>query len=201
MEKKQTSLEVIKEKAVGMENMLEKFQVTNDDELAIVADKIKDVKTLCKFIEGKKDEYVAPAKLIIDKAKEDFDPYIKQCKNAEIVLKQRAVKYHDEVEAKRKIEEKKIVDKVDTGYIKPETAMNKLEALPTVQKNVRTDNASVLSFAKRKVATVEKPELIPDEYWVIDEVRVRKEALLRDKEGQPQIPGVKITEETSSSSR
>lgn len=194
-------LSVIKTKAEGMSKMLEKFQVVDDKSMELVADKIKEVKMLGKFIKQKKDEYVAPAKAIIETAKEQYDPYIKMCENAEITLKSRAVKYHDEIEAKRKIEEDKIAKKAESGYIKTETAMTKMEALPEVQKTVRTDNNSKLSFAKVKKATIVNPELIPDIYWVIDEVRVRREALLRDKGGLEQIPGVVISEETSAGSR
>ncbi len=195
------SLEVIKSKAEGMNAMLEKFQVNDEKSLELVAEKIKDVKGLGKYIKQQKDDYVAPAKSIIEKAKEQFDPYIKMCENAEIVLKQRAIKFHDEQEAKRIEKEKNIVGKVETGYITPQTAVEKLEALPEVKKNVRTDNGSTLSFAKRKVVTITRPDLIPEEFLIIDEVRVRKEALLRDKEGREQISGVVVSEETNSSSR
>jgi len=194
-------LSVIKTKAEGMSKMLEKFQVVDDKSMELVADKIKEVKMLGKFIKQKKDEYVAPAKAIIETAKTDYDPYIKMCENAEITLKDRAVKYHDKIEKERKIEEDKIAKKAESGYIKTETAMTKIEALPEVQKTVRTDNNSKLSFAKVKKATIVNPELIPDIYWVIDEVRVRREALLRDKGGLEQIPGVVISEETSAGSR
>jgi hypothetical protein len=194
-------LSVIKTKAEGMSKMLEKFQVVDDKSMELVADKIKEVKMLGKFIKQKKDEYVAPAKAIIETAKTDYDPYIKMCENAEITLKDRAVKYHDKIEKERKIEEDKIAKKAESGYIKTETAMTKMEALPEVQKTVRTDNNSKLSFAKVKKATIVNPELIPDIYWVIDEVRVRREALLRDKGGLEQIPGVVISEETSAGSR
>ena len=201
MEKKETSIEVIKEKVLGMETMLERFQITNNEDLAKVSDKIKDIKKFCKFIKNKKDEYVSPAKAIIEQAKLDYDPFIKQCENAEVVLKMRAVKYHDEQEEKRKADELKIAKKVETGYIKQETAINKLESLSEVKKTVSTDNGSKLCFNKRKIVVIEKPELIPDEYWIIDDVRVRKEALLKDKEGKEQIPGVVIREESRPSSR
>jgi hypothetical protein len=50
---------------------------------------------------------------------------------------------------------------------------------------------------KRRVAFIEQPQDVPDEYWIIDEVRVRREALERDKNGEAQIPGVIIREESS----
>lgn len=193
-------LTLVKQKADGMEAMLEKFQVTTDEELGIVADKIKQVKTLQKWIEQEKDKFVAPAKAIIAEAKEKYDPYIKKCQNAEIVMKDRARKFMLDKEAKRIEDEKKIAAKVESGYMKLETAIKKLETLPETQKTVRTDTGSGLRMSKRKVAKIIDPNLIPDEYWVIDEVRVRKEALEREKNNQPQIPGVVILEEADLSS-
>jgi len=194
-------LAVIKTKAEGMNKMIEKFQVVDDKSMELVSDRIKEVKMLGKFIKEKRDKSIAPAKAIIEEAKLTYDPYIKMCVDAEYTLKEKAVKYHDEQETKRKIEEDKIAKKAESGYIKTETAITKMEALPEVQKTVRTDNNSKLSFAKIKKATIVNPELIPDIYWIIDEGRVRKEALLRDKSGLEQIPGVVISEETSAGSR
>jgi DNA modification methylase len=193
-------LVVVREKVKGMQDMLNTTQVTTDTELDGVADKIKGIKTLCKLIEQKKEKYTEPAKLIIAEARETYDPMIKECRNAELVLKDRASKYMIDKENKRIADEAKVASKVESGYMKPETAVKKLEAMPEVQNTVRTNQGSALRMAKRKVAKIVDPTLIPDEYWVIDEVRVRKEALEREKNNLPQIPGVVITEEASLSS-
>jgi len=196
-EVKDQDLVVVKEKLKGMQKMLDTTMVTSDEELAGVSDKIKGIKTLLKMIEQKKEKFTEPAKAIIAEAKETYDPMIKECRNGEIVLKERAQKYMVDKDNKRIADEKKIADKVESGYMKPETAMNKIENLPEVPKTVRTDTGSGLRMAKRKVAKIQNPDLIPDEYWVIDEVRVRREALEREKNGLPQIPGVVISEEAS----
>jgi hypothetical protein len=200
MEKKKEpaadTLALVKEKAEGMKIMVAEFQVNDDKSLEVVADKIKQIKTLKKFITGEKDKFVEPAKAIIAEAKDKYDPFIKECDNAEIVLKQRAKAYMLKKDDERKKGEDKIAAKVESGYIKPETAMRKMEQLPETPNTVRTDAGSGLRMSKRRVAKITNPDLIPDEYWVIDEVRVRREALQRDKEGAEQIPGVTIEEET-----
>jgi len=193
----ENDLVVVKEKMAGMQNMLDTTQVTTDEELNGVADKIKGVKTLLKLIEQKKEKFTEPAKLIISEARETYDPMIKECRNAEEVLKQRVKAYMTAQEQKRIAEEAKITAKVESGYMKPETAMAKIESLPEAPKTVRTDNNSGLRMSKRKVAKIINPELVPREFWVIDEVRVRREALDREKNGLPQIPGVIIEEESS----
>ena len=191
---KELTIEVVQKKVNGMQTMLDAYPVSNDAELAGVSDKIKDIKTLCKAITAQKEKFTLPAKEIIANANEKFDPYIKACKNAEEVLKLRAVKYHNEQEAKRIADEKKLADKVDSGYMKSETAVKKMEAMPEVQKTVTTQSSG-LRFTKRKVAVIFDLSLIPKEYWVVDEVKVRKEAL-----AGVMIPGVKVEEQTSSAS-
>lgn len=199
-EVKDQDLVVVKEKLKGMQKMLDTTQVTTDLELDGVADKIKGIKTLLKIIEQKKEKFTEPAKAIISEARDTYDPMIKECRNAEVVLKDRASKFMLQREADRKKKEEQLAARVEKGTMKPETAMNKIENLPEAPKTVRTDTGSGLRMAKRKVAKITEPNLIPDEYWIIDEVRVRKEAIEREKNGLPQIPGVVISEEASLSS-
>lgn len=190
-------LAIIKANATKMEKMIESFQVTDDASLNLVSDKIKSVKTLKKMVKEQKERFTKPAQEIIAEARDKFDPIIKQCENAEIVLKQRAGAYMQAQEVKRRDEESKIAARVEKGTMKEETAMRKLEALPETPTTVRTDQGSGLSMRKRRVAVITEPENVPDEYWIIDEVRVRREALERDKTGAEPIPGVTIREEAS----
>lgn len=193
-------LAIVKEKLTGMSKMVLETTVTNDEELASISDKIKNVKQLGTYIKSLSDKLVAPAKAIIDQAKAMYDIPQKECKNAEMALKRKAEIYLEKKEADRKAEELKIANKVESGYIKPETAVAKLENLGEVEKKVVTTN-STLSMTKRKVPEIVDPNLIPDEYWIIDEVRVRKDALEREKNGQEQIPGVIIKEVSTINSR
>lgn len=191
-------LAIVQEKIKGMQAMLETTLVTSDDELKAVAEKVKQVKTLGAFIKQEKEKYTKPAKEIIDNANDRFNPYIKECQNAEEILKMRATSYMVAQEKKRKEAEDKIAARVEKGTMKEETAIKKLEAMPEEQKTVRSENGG-LQLRKRKVARITNPELVPDEYWIIDEVRVRKEALEKDKNGES-IPGVIIEEVANTSS-
>lgn len=191
------SLAVIKTQATKMQKMLDEFQVVDDETLALVSDKIKSIKTLGKAVDEQKKKFTDPANAIIAEAREKFDPIIKQCKNAEIVLKQRAGAYMESKESERRAEEAKLAARVEKGTMKPETAMARLDSMPEAKTNVRTDNGSGLRMTKRHVAFIENAEEVPDEYWIIDEVRVRKDAMERFKTGAEQIPGMGIREESS----
>jgi len=196
MAKKNTDLlAIVKEKTDGMETMLREFQITNDEQLAVVSDKIRQVKNLQKFIEQEKEKLTAPAKAIIAEAKEKYDPYIAKCKDAETALKGKAGFYMEAKETARIEAEKKIAARVEKGTMKVETAVKKIEDLPEAKKNIRTEAGSGLRMSKKRVAVIENPELVPDEYWVIDEVRARKDAL-----AGKEIPGIVIREESILSS-
>ena len=188
---------IVEKKIKGMAKMVSETVVTNDQELASISDKIKNVKDMGKYVKSIKEKFTAPAKEIIEKAKELFDGPIKECANAEEVLKQKAQVYLTAQEAEREKQAKKIADDLESGKIKKtETAVRKLEALPEEKKAVST-GASTLRMQKRKVAEIVDRSLIPDEYWELNEPRVRKDALDREKNGLEQIPGVTIKEEST----
>lgn len=198
MAKEETKeIEVVKKKISAMEKMVTETVVTNEDELALISDKIKNVKMMGKFVKETKDKFVAPAKEIIEQAKEMFDGPIKQCAFAEEALKGKAQKYLQVKEAKRVADEKKIADDLESGKIKKqETAVARMEKLPEQQKSVST-GASTLRMQKYFVAEIVDKSLIPDEFWIVDESRVKKEALERAKNGVDGIPGVIIKEEST----
>jgi hypothetical protein len=187
-------LALVKEKIKGMQAVIDKTIIVNDEALTVAADVIKNIKILAAAITKQKEEYTLPAKAIMDKAKLDYDPLIKECKNAEIVLKQRVTKYLDDENARKEIEKAKIAARVGEGkgHLKAETAVDKIENVGVAQTNVKTESGAELRVTKRRVAEITEPNLIPKEYWIIDEVRVRREALAKDKLGQEQIPGVTV---------
>lgn len=195
------NLTVIKRNVTKMENMIETFKVTNEEELKQVAVHIANIAKLKKVIQENKKQYVDPAKAIIAKANADHDPHIKRCDEVRDMLNRMAIEYHEKQEAERKAKEEKIAAKVEAGTMKPETAVKKMEALTTPTKTVSTDTGSKMSFSKRKVPRITDPALVPDEFWIIDEVKVRREALARAELGQEQIPGVIIEEVTGTVNR
>ena len=91
--------------------------------------------------------------------------------------------------AAKKKEEDKIVSKLEEGKIKPETAIRKLGELDTVDKKVETTSGSI-SFKTVVRFEVVDLDAVPNEYLLVDEVKVRQ-AL---KEGK-NIPGVRKFEE------
>jgi hypothetical protein len=191
---KETEIAIVQEKISGMKGVVETTKITREQDLPVASDVIKKIKTLEKFIRTEKEKYTMPAKQIIKEANEKYDPYIKECQNAEAIIKSRVKEYMDLADERRKAEELKIANRVEKGTMKPETAVEKIEAMPEEKKTIKTENSSIKRSIK-KVAVITHPELIPKEYWVIDEVRVRRDAL-----AGKEIPGVEIKEESIISS-
>lgn len=186
---------IVKQKTDAIEAMVESVKVTNDAERDAVSDKIRQVKDCQEAIEDMRNDFVAPAKAIIAKARETYDWAIKRCVNAEAALKAKALKYMEAQRDKTEKDQNTIAKKVEDGKMKPETAIKKLETLTEAPKTVRTDKGSGLRMSMRKKVEISDENLIPDEYWEINRSRLNKDALDRDKNNLPQIPGIVIREE------
>lgn len=199
MSKEENNYELVQSNLEAGKELFESVVIKTDEDLAGVSDKVKQIKMMGKVLEERKEKFVGPAKLIIAEAKNIFDEAINWFKNAEKDLKAKSTVYMLDKEAKNKIKEAKIAQDLEDGKIDTDKAVDKLEKLPETSKSVQTES-SQMQLRKRKVAKIFAPLEIPDEFWVIDEVRVRKEALEREKNNLPQIPGVRIEEEASMAS-
>ena len=188
VEEPQIDLTSIQTKSEAMAKMVDETTVANDKDLTSLAEKIKNIKLLGAYIKAEKEKLTKPAQAIINEARSKYLPYEKMCSEAEGKLKVKASIYMSKVEADRLAQEAKIAKRVDTGNIKEETGIRKLEELGDEEKTVRTEN---VELQKKMVKTViiKDRELIPHEYWVVDEVAVRRASLAGAK-----IPGVEVKE-------
>lgn len=88
-------------------------------------------------------------------------------------LRQKMTTYQTEqVEAKRETTER-LTNKAISGYMKSETVISRLEALPEVEKEVATDSGLV-QFAEVKRFEVLDLALVPIDYHLPNEVMIRK---------------------------
>ena len=182
-------IKVVEEKIKGMRKMVASTKVENDEQLAAVADYIKAVKTMGKFVRQEMEKYTKPAQEIINNARAKYLPYEKECDDAERLLKSKASAYMIEQEKIRKQKEDTIAKKVEDGKFKEQTGLKKMEALGEEKKTVATQTGAKLTLKTVKEVVIVDREQIPHEYWVVDEVKVRKVALAGGV-----IPGVEVRE-------
>jgi len=182
------NLTEIKSKSEEMQKMVDETKVTTDPELKIVADKIKNIKTLGKFVRQEMEKYTKPAQEIINNARTRYLPFEKLCKDAEAQLKTKANVYMTDIENKRRAKEDAIAKRAEKGNIKEETAVRKTEEIGEEKKSVSTDSSQIQRKIVQEIVIVDR-EKIPHEYWIVDEKKVRKVAL-----AGIEIPGVEIRE-------
>jgi len=178
----------IKTKSEEMQEMVDKTQVTTEPELKLVSDKIKSIKMLGKFVKAEKEKYTNPAQQIINEARAKYLPYEKMCKDAEDQLKNKADQYMTDVENVRLAKEKKIADRAETGNIKEETAVKKMEELGEEKKSVSTGSSQIQRKMVRTAFIMDR-EKVPHEYWDLNESRAKRAAL-----AGANVPGVEVRE-------
>ncbi len=200
-ETKAIEIKTIKSKITLMQKAVDDVDIKD---MAAVHTMTSKIKIMLDYVEQEKEKYVGPAKLIIEEAKMQYDPYIKICKDAKDSLKSKAVahlmevKRLEEVErakiaAKEAADRKKIEDDLAAGKITVEKAEAKLEKQQekAVEKMSKVEEAgnSHGGITVRMVSKMEIVDrnLVPDEYWVIDEVKLRKDVL-----GGKEVAGTKI---------
>lgn len=185
----ETSIKLVEEKIKGMRQMVESTIINDDQSLAESADKIKNVKDLGKAIRAEMEKYTKPAQQIINEARTRFLPYEKECKDAEAKIKAKAGEYMTKKEEERIKKEESIARRAENGQLKEETAVRKMEELGDEKKSVTTGMGTQIQHKTVKEVVIVDPDKVPKEYWIIDEVKVRKVAL-----AGVEIPGVEVRE-------
>lgn len=180
---------VLKAEAADLSHITETFEVKTDDDMAALADRIKQVKEFRVKVEEKRDKTIEPAKAIIEEAKATYNPIIDGAKGLEATLKQKGVTY---TIAKQKAEDEakaKLAARVEKGTMKPETAVRKMEAMPETQRTVKTAASQFQVKTVQDIEIVDESK-IPDEYFnrVLDTRRLKAAVITAKIE----VPGVRV---------
>lgn len=192
------ALTIIEQKASTMMEKIKVLAITTAEEFAAASDMTKSIKQLAAYIKTEKEKFTAPAKQIIATAKEKYDPYLAQCEEAEALLKGKSRDYLIAEEKKAEAARAKIVKKVETGRMKPETAIDRLNDVQEAPKKTVTA-ASSLTLTKRKDVRIVDQRLIPDEYYKPRELDMMK--LRHAVTSGVAVPGAELTEIAVMSSR
>lgn len=191
----QEEIKLVKGKIDSMASQVEAIKVTSPEELTQVATHIANVKKMRKYVEQERDKYIAPAKEIIAKAKEQYDPYVKACDDAELALKKKAETFMIEQKKKEDAEKAKILA---DGRTKVETKVEKLSNVKEAKKTVDTGESTLTMKMVKDIRIVDE-KAIPDEYYKpreLDMVKIKKVAT-----AGVVIPGVEVYEKPQMASR
>ena len=192
------SMAIAEQKTSTMVAQAEAIVVKTDEDLSKASEFLSNVKTFQKWVKQEKDKRLGPVKETKAWIEGLYSPLEDQIEESETKVKRVMADYHDKKEKENARKAAAIAAKAETGKLKPETAIKKMEELGEVKTTVKT-TAGASTFSKVKKVRVIDPTKVPDEYWIIDEVTVRSAALTKAKTENrigEVIPGVEVYEET-----
>ncbi len=167
----------------------EKLTITTPEDLSVATTILSELNKEKDAITEEKEKVTRPLLDALNAERARWKPRELQLDTIITKVRGAMVTFQTALVAKQKLEQEKIVNKLEDGKIKPETAIRKLGELDTVDKKVETESGSI-SFKTVKKFEMVSPHDVPVEYLLLNEVKVREE--MKQKK---EIKGVKYWEE------
>lgn len=173
-------------KIVSVANEL---KVENKDDLQEATNLLTKIKMIGKDLLFAKENITKPLNETLRNIRGFFAPVEAQWSEAERIVKNKMLNYQKQELAKAEVVANKVEEKVEAGKMTFEKGAEKIEeAMPA--KTVQSETGGSAQFKKIKKVEIVDEKLIPDEYWDLNLIKVRKVAL-----AGVEIPGVKVVEE------
>jgi hypothetical protein len=155
--------ESIKRKAQPIIKKVQDCIIKTKDEYDAAAKAISQLKELSREAERQEKTLTEPAKSIIKSAQEIFKPFRTQVSTLEVSIKSRMLEFQEHQEKKSA----KLLEKFESGEIK------KLSTIVTKQNELLTTSSENAQLRKVWTLFIENEKLIPRNYLVADEVKIR----------------------------
>lgn len=165
------------------------LEIATKEDLEKATDILSKIKSVGKLMKEKKEAITKPINQALKEVRDLFRPIEEAYDAAETMIKTKMIGYQEKAEAERREQEAKIAARVEKGTMKFETGAKKIEALEKVEGKVEGLTGAI-TFRVRRDVEITNENQIPDKYWVIDMVMLRKDTIL----GRIEVPGTKIVE-------
>lgn len=155
-----------------IEKQLPKYltlQVTDPNSLKEASTYLVSAKKELKAVKADMDTLLDPLKESINLIKEKYDPRLKALKSVVDYLSDQTSQYATQIENQRIAQEQAISERVKDGKgnLSVESAVKRIEALPTVTP------LDSMSFRNVPQLVIENLDLIPREYLIPDESKIK----------------------------
>lgn len=185
---KDLSLVVQAEASVYEKKALElMIQSTADMEFAVTL--LSETNKVADRVEKEKEKVTVPLNEALKAERARWKPIETACANAVAMIRSKMMEFQKKIDTENKAKEEKLMARVEKGTMRVDTAIAKLEAMPDAKASVVTESGMVQWTTVKKLV-IENELLIPREYLVVDQVKV-KEALKAGKS----VPGAILIEE------
>ena len=178
---------LIKRQAEGADKVAKEIIIKNQNDFEKASELFLKVKQAGKYIASEKEKMTRGLLDTLANIRSFFKPYEIMQSNAEKEIGSKILAYQLEAEKKSQIKIDAVVEKVEKGKMTFEQANEKIETLE-VAKKVEVNTGAVQFKTIRDYEIIDE-KLIPKKYWVLDLVKLRKDAL-----DGVEIPGVKVVE-------
>lgn len=164
-----TTTALVKELA-PLATQAESLSITNPDSLKVATSLLSRLNKLNDDITEEKEKVTRPLNEALEAERSRWKPAEQYYKTAIEAIRLKMTEYQTNLIHTNKVKEESITSRIapGKGNLSFETAVKKLEELPTADKTTSTEEGSV-TFVEKKILKVTDLSLIPDEYWLINE--------------------------------
>ena len=165
---KETGIAVLQTKVDTIITQANELTITDSTSLAYSSELLTNMKAYLKNLVDDKKFISAPYEAKLDEIAVVYDPIIKPLKAAIEIIRTSQGTYQTQLMREKAEADAKLAAKVASGYMKPETAA---ERITEVSTRVETDSGST-AFRPHPTLKVTDVSLIPDIYFNLDEARL-----------------------------
>lgn len=178
---------VIKRQAEGADKSSKELVIKTKEDMVNASELFVKIKQAEKYVKDEKEKLTRGLLDSLSNIRIFFKPYETSIQNAKELLEVKMIGFQLKEEAKAQEKINKVISKVEEGNLTFEKANEKIEELE-VEKRIDVSEGEV-QFKTIKDYEITDEKLIPKEYWVLDLVKLRKDAL-----SGVEIAGVKVVE-------
>ena len=199
-------ISVVKTQATKALTAAQELEIASAEQMTSATDLLSKMKTVAKMIKERKEAITKPLNEALASARSLFKPIEENLADAERVVKGKMIDYQRGIDAENEKKRLALAKKVETGYMKPETAVAKMEKIEDAPTTVQGSVGAMAFRTVKKVrlaelATLSTPDiaaLVSGGYVVWNETAARRDAFAGNK-----VPGAEVYEEkvVASSSR
>jgi len=166
----------LKGQVTKLNNIANEITITSPEENGSAIELKAKLKDIGNQIKERKEEIIKPINSSLKSIRALFAPLETAYETAENLVGRKLLDYKRKTDEEARAKEVKIAASFEKGNIKAETAERKIEEIQRVEKTVQTDHGKVQFRIIQKMRITDL-NLVPDSYWVIDEVKLRKDVL------------------------
>ncbi len=189
---------VVKQQATKAVTAANDMVIATQEDMIKATDILGRIKQVAKMAKARKEAITKPMMEALSSARDLFKPIEANCAEAEGIIKGKMLAWQEKADREAKEARLKLAKKVESGYMKPETAVARMDDIQGAQSSTQGKTAAVATRSIKKVrfahpGTLGIPEwtiLIEAGYLVWDESKARVAALKGEV-----IPGVEVYHE------